>query len=254
MPESELQAYMLNMERIEVCGAPDNAVLFETPEQVYARVYRRLVPDGAAPAVEVRFCQFAGIRSSIRFRDGRLAVRISDLLERAPAPVLEALAVILVAKLVGRPVPRDFQQRYRRFLNHQDVRRADHLARRTRGRKLFAPPKGAHYDLEAVFDDLNRRFFDGKTARLQLGWSRRPSRTTLGQYDAAHNTIVLSSLLDGAHIPRLVVEYVLFHEMLHSQHSVEHTGTRRRIHTKEFREAEKRFPDLDAAKRLLQNL
>jgi len=217
-------------------------------------VYRRLVPDGVEPAVEVRFCKFAGVRSSIRLRHGTLTVRVSDLLERAPAPVLEALAFILVAKLVGQPVPSECRQRYRHFVNHREMRRAVEIARRTRGRKMLAPPSGTQHDLAAIFDDLNKRYFSGQIVRPRLGWSLRPSRTTLGHYDPAHGAIVLSCVLDQPHVERLAVEYVLFHEMLHLEFPAEHNGARRRIHTKKFREAERRFPELRAAKQLLRNL
>ena len=82
----------------------------------------------------------------------------------------------------------------------------------------------------------------------------RPSRGILGHYDAPHNTIVISRLLDRPDVPRVAVEYVLFHEMLHLQHPVDHTGMRRRVHTREFRDAEKKFPRLKEAKELLKRL
>jgi predicted metal-dependent hydrolase len=91
-------------------------------------------------------------------------------------------------------------------------------------------------------------------ARPALGWSSRPSRTTLGHYDPAHNAIVLSRLLDSPEAPRLVVEYVMFHEMLHLRFPVEHLGARRRVHTREFKQAEREFPGLDAAKRGIKGL
>jgi len=49
-------------------------------------------------------------------------------------------------------------------------------------------------------------------ARPLLGWSRQPSRVTLGHYDPSHNAIILSRLLDREEVPVLAVEYVLFHE------------------------------------------
>ena len=42
--------------------------------------------------------------------------------------------------------------------------------------------------------------------------------------------------------------------MLHLQHPVEHNGARRRVHTREFREAEKRFPRLQEAREMLKRL
>jgi len=52
----------------------------------------------------------------------------------------------------------------------------------------------------------------------------------------------------------LGLEYVMFHEMLHLQHPVDHHGVRRRVHTKEFRESEKKFPGLAEAKEILKRL
>ena len=36
----------------------------------------------------------------------------------------------------------------------------------------------------------------------------------------------------------------MFHEMLHLRYPVDHHGVRRRVHTREFRAAEKTFPQL----------
>jgi predicted metal-dependent hydrolase len=55
-------------------------------------------------------------------------------------------------------------------------------------------------------------------------------------------------------VPALALEYVMYHEMLHLRFPVDHTGARRRVHTKEFREAEKKFPNLKEAKELLKRL
>lgn len=231
-----------------------SALLFESPEEIYERVYRELRPRGKPPRFEVKFCRFASANSFVRLLEGRATVRITDLLEGAPAPVMEALAFILLAKLLRKPVPKKYSQRYRRYLHRRDVRRTLDLVRQTRGRKLFNGPLGQHYDLEEIFEELNRRFFHGLMARPVLGWSRRPSRTMLGHYDPSHNTIVISRRLDHPEVPRLAVEYLMFHEMLHLRHPVRHSGTRREVHTKEFRDAEKRFPDLKKAKELLKRL
>ena len=91
-------------------------------------------------------------------------------------------------------------------------------------------------------------------AMPELGWSRRPSHTTLGHYDPSHNTIILSSILDRPAVPRLAVEYVMFHEMLHLRHPAEHRGSRRCVHTPEFKQAEKQFEHFNEAKKLLRGL
>jgi predicted metal-dependent hydrolase len=82
----------------------------------------------------------------------------------------------------------------------------------------------------------------------------RPSKTTLGHYDPGHHAIVLSNILDRPEVAKLVVEYVMFHEMLHLRYPVEHRGARRCVHTPEFKEAEKQFPGLTEARELLKKL
>ncbi|MCX6628727.1 MAG: hypothetical protein NTW28_13995 [Candidatus Solibacter sp.] len=126
-------------------GVPDiqglqSSLFFESPEEIYARVFRELKPRTAAPEMRVEFCRFANADSFISLKDGRLEIRISDLLAGAPAPVLEALAHILLGKLYRKPTARIYAHRYRLYLNRRDVRRQAHLVKQIRGRKFISGP------------------------------------------------------------------------------------------------------------------
>lgn len=232
----------------------ESTLFFETPEQIYSRVFRTLRPRTPLPTIRIEFRPFANANSTARWQEGLLTVRISDVLAEAPAPVLEALAYILLSKLFRKPVPVEYSHRYNRYLNRHDMRRRLDEVRQARGRKLILDPKGEVYDLQWMFDDLNFRYFFGLMSQPQLGWSRQSSRTALGHYDPSHHTIVISKLLDRPDVPRLAVEYVLFHEMLHVRYPVEHRGVRRCVHTREFKQAEKQFDRLADAKRALAHL
>jgi hypothetical protein len=231
-----------------------SSLFFETPEEIYARVFHALKPRTPLPALRVEYCRFANADSFIRLDEGRLHVRISDLLEGAPAPVTEALAFILLGKLYRKPVPRRYAHRYRLYLNRRDFRRQAHLVRQVRGRKFLSGPQGKLHNLDEIFERLNRRFFDGLLGRPQLGWSRRPSRSMLGHFDPSHNAIIISRIFDEPRAPLPALEYVVFHEMLHLRHPVDHAGARRRVHTQDFREAEKKFPGWKEAKEMLKKL
>jgi hypothetical protein len=231
-----------------------SALLFETPEQIYQRVYRMLRPRSELPAVTVRFEKFANADSSIRLSEGKLEVRISDLLENAPSPIQEALAFILLGKLYRKKTPAIYAHRYRLFLNRRDIRKQAQLVRQQRGRKYHAGPQGRVFDLEEIFEELNRVHFNGLMARPALGWSRQSSRTRLGHFDPCHNTIIISRIFDQPHVPKLAVDYVMFHEMLHLRYPVEHSGARRCVHTRDFKAAEREFPGFSEAKQLLKKL
>ena len=226
----------------------------EISAEIYARVFRELRPRTPLPTIRVQFRRYANANAQVKLEDGALDVKIADTLAGAPEPVMEALAVILLSKLFRKPVPADCNDRYRRYLNSRDVRRSLDLVRQIRGRKQLAQPQGECYDLEQMFEDLNFRYFHGLMARPLLGWSLQASRTMLGHYDPPHNAIVLSRILDRPETPRLAVEYVLFHEMLHLRHPAEHRGARRCVHTRAFKDAEKAFEGLPEAKALLRGL
>ncbi len=241
------------LEMLDTPGLP-TALFFETTEEIYARVFRELKPRTPMPELQVEFCRFANADSFIRLENGRLHVRISDLLAGAPAPVMDALAHILLGKLYRKPVARLHAHRYRLYLNRRDVRRQAELVRQIRGRKFISGPRGEHYDLEEIFEKLNVQYFHGLMGRPQLGWSRSVSRGMLGHFDPSHNAIIISRIFDRRQVPALALEYVMFHEMLHLRYPVDHAGARRRVHTREFRAAEKAFEGLREAKEMIKRL
>ena len=232
------------------------SLFFETVGQIYGRVFRQLRPRTTPPSFVIEYRPFANVNSFIRQEDGNgvVRVRMSDLLEGAPAPVQEALAFILLAKLYRKRIPESYNRRYRLFLNRADIRRKMLLLRQIRGRKWVSAAQGRCYDLEEIFEQLNHRFFHGLLARPLLGWSRTSSRTMLGHFDPAHNAIIISKVFDRPQAPRFLVEYIVFHEMLHLEHPVEHRNGRRSVHTREFQQAERAFPRLEEVKKLLRAL
>ena len=224
------------------------------PLQIFEQAFRDLRPDAALPGLKVEFFPFTSIKNTIRMREGKLLVRLSDLLEGAPAPVLEAIAHILLAKMYRRVVDREAAARYRKYVSSHHVSRKAHLVRQMRGRKLLDSAQGRTYDLETLFEDLNQRFFHGLMARPRMTWSRGHARNSLGHYDPAHNAIVVSRIFDHPRVPRFAVEYIVYHEMLHLKHPVRLRGSRRCVHSADFQAEEKLFPQLDEVRQFLRNL
>ena len=206
------------------------------------------------PELTVEFFAFVNINNTIRMREGKLLVRLSDLLEGAPEAVLRAIAHILLAKLYRKPIERPYATRYRRYISGQDIARKANLVRQMRGRKRIESAQGRTYNLESIFDNLNTRFFYGLLACPRMTWSRDHARNRLGHYDPAHNAIVVSRAFDHPRVPCYAVEYIVYHEMLHLKHPVQLCGSRRCVHSAEFQAEEKLFPHLDQAKAFLAHL
>ena len=51
---------------------------------LFAEEYRALRPRAPIPEMAVRFRRFTGLNTTIRLREGRVYVHLSDLLEGAP--------------------------------------------------------------------------------------------------------------------------------------------------------------------------
>ena len=206
------------------------------------------------PPFAVRFRRFTSLNTRIRLRDGQILVSLSDLLEGAQEYVIRAIAHILLAKLYKKPIDATHNLRYKRFSSSAAVTRQTELIRGARGSKRFFGPQGHFYNLDEVFDSLNARFFGGMLGRPELTWSEGMARRSLGHYDAAHNTIVVSRVFDRPSSPRYAVEYLLYHEMLHLKHPVRMRGLRRCVHSRDFKADEKLFPQLKEAQAFIKRL
>ncbi len=222
--------------------------------ELFQETYSELRPGTAVPEMTVEFFAFANVNNTIRLRNGKLLVRLSDLLEGAPETVLRAIAHILLAKMYRKSIDRGHAARYRKYVGSHDIVRKAHLVRQIRGRKLLRSARGHFYDLDAVFEVLNTRFFHGLMARPRMSWSQTKTRRILGHYDPAHNAIIISSLFDHPKVPRYVLEYIVYHEMLHLKHPVRLRGSRRCVHSAEFQAEERLFPRVAEANAFLKRL
>ena len=219
-------------------------------------IYRNVLLsiDGAASAqLKVEFYPYVGISSRIRRREGdRLFVRISDVLRDAPAEFHTALAQILIRKLYRRRVPQKELQIYRDYLRQPHIHEKSTENRRARGRKIITSAKGGVYDLDEIFLFLNQIYFKNLLEKPVLTWSLKNTFRTLGSHDSAHRTIVVSRSLDDRRVPRYVIEYVVYHEMLHIKHPTVHHNGRRYNHTPAFRRDEENFAYFEEAEKWIE--
>jgi Protein of unknown function DUF45 len=220
--------------------------------QIFHRIFTRLNCQGRPPQFVVEFHPYADLTLTIRLRQDSAYVRLSDLLRGAPLLILESAAAILLSRMYRRKTPREFLQAYREFSYSPRLRTRLANLRRTRGRRVSEQPTGKFHNLAPLFDQLNREYFDSSLHRPRLAWSRRPWRSTLGSFDPALDQIVLTRDLDRARIPRYVVEYVLFHEMLHVKHPIKFARCRLESHSRAFRAEEKRYKNYAQAQKFLK--
>ncbi len=212
------------------------------------KIHHELKPRTALPTIETEFFPSVGANHSATLEEGVLRVRVSDLFADAPLEILETVAIILLSKLYRKKIDAERQKDYRRYtMSHRMLERSRRF-RSERGRPTpTTSPQGRCYDLDTLFDAINVSCFDGTLPKPQLSWTRRKARSTLGRYDFEQDVIFVSRYLDSDTIPSHVIEYILFHEMLHVKHGTEIKGLREIVHTPAFRREEKLFTHYQAA-------
>ncbi|MBK8809227.1 MAG: M48 family metallopeptidase [Acidobacteria bacterium] len=220
----------------------------------YVEAFRALDRSGnQMPEISVEFYPYVGINHTIRIRDGRILVRVGEICRTMPPNEHKALAYILVAKLLRRSVPAEARRVYAAYVKGHEVQEKARENKRSLGRKVISGARGAVYDLDGIFEKVNQIYFGGNLEKPVLTWSARRTYRILGHHDPAHRTIVISRSLDDAHVPKFVVEYVMFHEMLHVFHPTKNINGRRMNHTREFRESERKFLYYDDAERWISD-
>ena len=114
--------------------------------------------------------------------------------------------------------------------------------------------RGAVYDLAESFARVNADYFAGALPRPHLSWSRSLTRRKFGHYDHVRDWVMVSSTLDRPDVPAFVVDYLMFHELLHKKHGVRYVNGRGMAHTKAFYADERRFERFDDAEAWLTKL
>jgi hypothetical protein len=219
---------------------------------LYEEAFQWFDPNRRVPPVHVIFYPYIGINHTIRIREGEVYVRIGEICRDMPLDSHRGLAFILVGKLRGRKIPAGAREAYNHFIKSDVVRERASAQKRERGRKVVTTAKGAVYDLDTMFDKINAEYFRGRIPKPQLTWSARKTYRILGHHDAHHDHIAISRSLDSRDVPRYVVEYVLFHEMLHIAHPTQHVNGRRHNHTPAFKADEQKFLHYDSAEEWIE--
>ena len=105
--------------------------------------------------------------------------------------------------------------------------------------------------LLSAFERINENFFEGRIGPTNLRWGAVESRTKFGSYAYAQDMITMNPVLKDKHE---ILDYVLYHEMLHKKMKFENTNGRNYHHTADFRKAEKSYPHAERLENELKQI
>ncbi|HII30399.1 hypothetical protein COT48_05270 [Candidatus Woesearchaeota archaeon CG08_land_8_20_14_0_20_47_9] len=103
--------------------------------------------------------------------------------------------------------------------------------------------------LEQVFNRVNSSYFMGAVQKPNLAWGRLSS-TKLASYDFHTDTITVSSLFIDADL--IVLEYLIFHELLHKKLKFTSSRLRSLHHSSRFKKLEQDFKGIAKAEQIIR--
>jgi len=195
--------------------------------------------------VHVSFFNTASLFRARTLKDGVHLTASEAFIEAGPE-VLEALicAALGAGGETASKAVRAYAESepFARLLRELDLPEADDAAR------------GRYYDLRAVFERVNREYFQDRIERPRLVWNSTLTRRKLGHYQPASDTVMISITLDQPGIPEAVIDFVMFHELLHKDLGMPLVNGRRRVHSPAFRQAERKFRQYSEVQEFLKKI
>jgi predicted metal-dependent hydrolase len=221
----------------------DTVMNDERLNQIFKQVHKTHFP-GRLRKVQARFYPYRSLRHTVEWNSIRINAKVSVLFTQAPVYIIEALAILLLSRVYRKKVDAQIRTLYNSYSRQ--------IPHKKQTRKIKYRSSGKYFDLSVLLNRLNSRYFKNELEISNIGWSQKRSYTRLGFYDNSRNLIVISKIFDSSLVPLKVVEYLVYHEMLHVKHPEKQINGRRRIHPPEFRADERSFPEFDDIQRWIK--
>jgi hypothetical protein len=176
---------------------------------------------------------------SVKTARGLIYVRLHRMFLDAGNEVIKEIARFVKRRKGSTPFIRDFIRKNQNSVGNNN----------RSSRKVVTRTGGKYYDLQELFGLVNKQYFGGRI-RASISWGKKTPRCavrrrTLGSYSHQTNTIWINPVLDRRNIPRYLVKFIVYHEMLHCDIPVERRNGRRLLHSPDFRKRERLFRDYE---------
>lgn len=210
-------------------------------------------------SVRARFRSFSSVRHKASADRAlmRIEAEASDAFRLSSREALMGLALDMCARLFRRKVDNAYTRAFCDFSRRGSLLRLSDSMRRMRARKRRHNAQGAVFDLSQV----GRAVMEKYRGVLMLErmpavyWNDKGGKRTLAFYDRAFDAVLVSRIFDSEKVPRFVLEYLCFHEFLHSKYQpLYERGKSMRVivHSTAFLSDERKFEHYAAAEEWLK--
>ncbi len=183
--------------------------------------------------------------------DNKKSLVLPALLRNAPEEIKKA---VISWTLLKKPRLKKNRKNYHTQKKHLERTVWDYLTTQgvTSKRRVITDPqkflhktKGITYDLQELFDEINRYYFNGQLTSY-IRWGTYSSKTSYQLHFTDTNgnkcsLITIAGVYDHPKVPEYAIKGVVFHEMLHIAIPPYKKNGRNVMHGPEYKRAEKSY-------------
>ncbi len=197
------------------------------------QAYNELI--GGSCLVSLKYSRkFKGYNANVKMRGSNINFNASSLWRNVSPEIQKGLYQELLIRL---------------FKSRKHSLNIDLYNHFMRSLPRVAPKTKTHPVLEDSFNRVNNLMFNEMLEKPNLVFSNGTNQ--LGSYEYGTDTITISRiLLDNQDL----LDYVMYHELLHKKHQFRKTGIRTLHHSKTFKTDEAKFPNASVLDKELEKL
>ncbi|AOP34046.1 hypothetical protein A0128_09445 [Leptospira tipperaryensis] len=197
--------------------------------------------------VRYKFYPYANLGSAIRISSGVLEFKIHSAYLESDS--LETVVELLLCKLLKLPIPKTIEERIQNFYEIHSKQKLE----RSKRKKRIESSDSKNAILKEMLHRINETYLGVDLSDIEIYWGKGNSKTRLGHFDPSHKMIVINPILGRQIVPVFVLEYIVFHELLHVYLPATRKNGKNVIHGKEFRALERKYPDYLRANQWLKS-
>ncbi len=199
--------------------------------------FKRLYPDREFNYdTQINYSgKFQPFNANVRFRSNKITLNLSKQWKTVDSEIKIGLIQEMLIKLFKSKKHTKNMDMYNTFIKKLHT---------------FVPKTQSDPVLEASFNRVNNKYFSNIIEQPNLKFGQE-SFTKVGSYSYASDLITISSALKHDYE---LIDYVMYHELLHKKHQFKNKNGRNYHHTTLFRKKEKEYENSELMEERLKRL
>ena len=189
-------------------------------------------------SVSAEIAEFKDFKLKWRRSCGWIEFTVSDYLKNAPQDVIEGIARIIFSRISGSG-SKEYPKNMEDWLTNCEFAKANRPTYLRRSRNLTGSAKGKCRDLTESYNRLVEQGIIPPMEDIVFSWTKDPNIRRVGYCSVLMRVIAISSVFDTEAIPEFVLDFIVYHEMLHMMRGFDPLG---KLHDAEFQADESKYP------------